>query len=293
MKMNWQLCGPSEKSFFASNIVCLSLIALVLGLSFAIRTYGAVNDTQSDDAASELSRSFRCPEDYPSEEAKRAALNDFIREYSAKFPNNNVRDMLLFRYHLLVTHSCIQTLKSMLANVSPLTEMLSIQNQDFGPKTEELDTKTKVWSVYFRRNGEPAATTDEELIFNFYGWNPPTSAASIASAFINRNDNVRILGKFEAPDDLTRQPAYFIVSETLYPGETYGFLNISKISSVGTGAYTVTFCKKISGGNIEEKGKAWVTSKEGQDIAQLVGHIGVDASWEQHFASQSTTATVP
>ena len=231
--------------------------------------------------------SFQCPEALTSNEAKQAALREFIRAYAGQFPNNNVRDMTLFRYRLLVAHSCIQTLKSMLAAIDPLSEMLRIEDRDFGPETEEFNPKTKVWTVWFRKNGEPPGLSDEDLILNFYGWKPPTSAEVIAKAFINPRENLHILVKFTAPDDITREPAYFIVSETLYPGETHGYVNISKITSVGSGTYTVTFAKKIAGtstANIEERGRAWLISAEGEAISQAVGHVGVNPQWEQHFA---------
>ena len=221
-----------------------------------------------------------------SNEEKQAALREFMQVYASQFPNNNVRDMMLFRHRLLVAHSCIQTLKSMLAAVSPLSEMLRIEERDFGPKTEEFDPKTKVLTIWFRKNGEPPGLSNEDLILNFYGWKPPTSPEVIAGAFINPRENLHILYKFTAPDDVTRVPAYFIASEALYPGETYGYVNITKITSVGSGTYAVTFAKRIAGtstANIEESGRAWLISTEGKAISQAVGHVGVDPQWEQHF----------
>ena len=231
--------------------------------------------------------SFQCPEELSSNEAKQSALQEFTRAYAGQFPNNTVRDMMLFRYRLLVAHSCVQTLKSMLAAVSPLSEMLRVEDGDFGPKTEEFDPKTKVLTIYFRKNGEPAGLSEEDLILNFYGWKPPMSPEAIARAFISPRKSLHILGKFTAPDDLTRVPAYFIVSQTLYPGKTYGYVNISKITSVGSGTYTVTFDKRIAGtsaASIEESGRAWLISAKGKAISQAVGHVGVDPQWEQHFA---------
>jgi hypothetical protein len=273
--------GP--KDLFVA--IALSRFLVLAGLSLAPSSlHATVPGILEDEATSALSRSFRCPEDYPSDEAKRAAVKGFMQAYAATFPNNNVRDMLLFRYRLLVAHSCVQTLKSMLADVSPLSEMLSMEKRDYGPRTEEFDPETKVWTVHFRRDGDPPAFAEEELIFNFYGWKPATSPEAIAQRFINRRDNLRILGKYAAPDDVTKATAYFIVSETLYPGEPDGYVNISKISSVGTGAYTVTFSKKISGTNVEEKGKAWFLSEEGQTISRAIDHVGVDPLWEEHFS---------
>jgi hypothetical protein len=240
-----------------------------------------------DDASGPQLGAFQCPEELSSNEAKQSALQGFTRAYAGRFPNNNVRDMMLFRYRLLVAHSCVQTLKSMLAAISPLSEMLRIEDGDFGPRTEEFNPKTKVLTIWFRKNGEPPGLSDEDLILNFYGWKPPTSPDVIASSFISPRESLHILAKFTAPDDITREPAYFIVSKTFYRGKTYGYINVSKITSVGSGAYTVTFDNRIAGtsaANIEESGRAWLISARGKAIFQAVGHVGVDPQWEQHFA---------
>jgi hypothetical protein len=262
------------------------IVFVLVGLAIASPRLLATG-TPQDASNSDLSSSFRCPEDYPSSEAKQAALKEFMRAYAAKFPDNNVRDLMVYRYRLLVAHSCIQALQSMLADVSPFSEMLSLQNRDYGPKTEEFDPATKVWTIYFRKDGEPPALSDQGLIFNFYGWKPATSPEAIAQAFVSRRDNVQILGKFQAPDDVTKAPAYFIVSETVYPGQTFGYVNISKITSVGSGAYTVTFSKKIAGStsaDAAEKGKAWFLSDEGQKISHAIDRVGVDTAWEEYLS---------
>ena len=169
-------------------------------------------------------------------------------------------------------------------SVSPHSTTISFNQREYGPKTEKFNPETRVWTVRFSKDGKPPGQTEKELIFNFYGWNPATFPKQIAEAYIGRRDNVKILGKFQAPDDVTKLPAYFIVSETLYPGEPGGFVNISKITSVGSGAYAVTFSKTIDGNNPAEKGKAWFLGPEGQAIAKAIGQIGVDESWELHFA---------
>jgi hypothetical protein len=241
-----------------------------------------------NDADAELSSSFRCPEEYSSDEAKQAAVQEFMKAYAARFPNNNVRDMMLSRYRLLVAHSCNQTLNFMLTDVAPLSEMLRFQTQDFGPKTEEYDSDTKVWSVWFRKNGQPPARSEADVIFNFYGW-PGSSPETIARAFLRPRQDLRIIGKFEAPDDVTKKPAIFVVSETLYPNETYGYVNLSKITSFGSGTYTVTFAKKLTGDStaeIERKGVAWFLSEEGKATFDTIGHVGVDRAWEQYFAQK-------
>ena len=119
--------------------------------------------------------------------------------------------------------------------------------------------------------------SDEELILSFYGWKPPTSPDVIARAFINPRENLHILAKFRAPDDITREPAYFIVSKTFYRGKTYGYINVSKITSVGSGTYTVTFDEaELSGtsaANIDERELArspGLISAKGKATSQAV-----------------------
>jgi len=268
---------------FARNTFCHA--ALLVGIALAPVAFAALPPQDSQDREAALSKSFRCPEEYLSDTAKKSALHDFMQNYAAQFPNNNVRDMMLFRYRLLVAHSCIQTLNSMLTGVAPVSEMLRFQNQDFGPKTEEYNSKTNVWTVWFRKDGQPAQLSQEDLILNFYGW-PGPSPEIVARAFVRPRQDLHVIGQFEAPDDLTKAPAYFIVSQTLYPDETYGYVNISKISSVGNGTYTVTLAKRITGGStadIERKGMAWFVSDEGKAAIHTVGDVGVDGSWQRYF----------
>ena len=130
--------------------------------------------------------------------------------------------------------------------------------------------------------------SETDLIFNFYGWAGP-SPESIAQAFIRPRQNLVILERFEAPDDLTKKAAFFIVSQTLYSDENYGYVNITKITSVGSGSYAVTLAKKINGGSIaetERKGKLWFLSDEGKATSRGVDRIGVDTSWEEYFVQK-------
>jgi hypothetical protein len=240
------------------------------------------------DAEASLSRTFRCPETYSSDGAKKSAVRDFVQSYSAHFPTNNTRDLMLFRYHLLVAHSCIQTLNFMLTNVGPLDEMLRFQNDDLGPRTEEYDHVTRVWTVWFRKDGEPGGLSEEDLILNFYGWPGPTPDA-IATAFARTRPDFRVIFGYGAPDDLTGAKAFFVVSQQFYPGETYGYVNISKISSVGSGTYTATLAEKIHGSSaedIERKSKAWLNTAAGKATITALDKVGVDRLWEQYLAEK-------
>jgi len=243
----------------------------------------------ADDAASRIAASFRCPEDLESEKANDASYREFFESYRRDFPEKTVDDMLTFRYRLLVSHGCTRTLAFILGHITPDTKMLRLGNRDLGPKAEEFDPHTKVWTVRFTRDGLPASQSDENLLLNFYGWNPPVRPEEIANAFVAPRKDLHILGKFAAPDRITKTRAYFIVSETLYPGEEYGYLNLTKITSVGSSAYTVTFTKVITGKTrkkITENGKAWYLSEEGTTFWEGVSRVSVDESWEQHFAER-------
>jgi len=242
----------------------------------------------AQDPSSRLSQSFRCPEEITSNKAKVESLQEFIQTYKAQFPNDTLRDLLLFRYKLLVAHSCIQTLNSMLVAVSPLSIMLRLLGRNFGPSTEAYDSTTKVWTVRYTKDGKPSTISDEDLVFNFYYWKPPPSAEAIARAFIHQNQNFHIIWKFEAPDEVTKARAFFIWFMQLpSAGQTEGSIGLSKISSVGSRAYTVTwmrYVRGVSAAQMDEMTKRWLLSEDGKAMALAVGRIGVDATFEQHFA---------
>jgi hypothetical protein len=177
----------------------------------------------------------------------------------------------------------------MLKHISPLTEMLPFNSRDLGPKTEDFNPSTKVWTVYYTLNGVSPESPDEEIILNFYGWAPAVSSQSIAEAFLSRRDNVRVIYKFQAPDESTKEPAYFVVSQTNYAGRSYGFVNITKISSVAGGAYAATYSKKIRGSRSDETVKdspsvKWLSGEAGKAAAAGIGRIGVEAEWRDYLA---------
>jgi hypothetical protein len=275
----------------------LSLAAVALaGFSLASTNLLASPPGEHGDQnkASDLSSSFQCPEDFASAEAKDAELKKFLRAYVAAFPSDTIHDLMRYRYRLLVSHSCSSTLQYMLGHVSPTTDMLLFNGNSYGPKTEEFDPTTKVWTEYYTRNGEAPEIPEEELIFNFYGWDPATSADAIAKAFINRGDSVKILAKFAAPDDLTRTLAYTIVSETPHPGRSYSYVNVTKITSAGSGTYAVTFSKKIVADGTADLTRAagsWVLSEEGQTVLTGIHSVGVNAEWQEYLTKGDARQT--
>ena len=263
-------------------------------LLFACLCFAPAATAQANPSAAPWN-TFRCPEELTTEAARDAALSEFIEVYGRQFPRSTMGDMMTFRYRLLAAHSCTQALRALMATVSPLSMMLRLGERDFGPKTEEFEPKTRVWTVRYPKNGEMPGRSrtgpDESLRFNFYGWNPRTAPEAIAKGFSAQGKNLHVYGTYTAPDSLTGQPAHFVIAETLttnsVSGEISGYVNISKITAIGTGAWAVTFSRKISGtsaAEIEEKGRVWSVSADGQAILEGIRYAGVDPQWQQHFA---------
>jgi hypothetical protein len=169
----------------------------------------------------------------------------------------------------------------------PSTKSFPFLNHNYGPKSEEFNPKTQVWTVRFRSDGtdHPHATSTppDELLINFYGWNPATDPRDYADRFVAPRPNLKLLGKFQAADPVTQATAFFIVSETVYPGEPDAFLDVTKITSIEGGAYAITFQHFVPGDNAEQRGKDWYLSPEGQAAASAAGKIAVDPSWRQHL----------
>jgi len=176
---------------------------------------------------------------------------------------------------------------STLTRVSPAVPMLRFYDRDFGPRTEEFDSKTNVWTVWFRGKGAYPERSEENLIFNFYARGPGTSVESIAAAILTPRDNLKIIDHFKASDDAAKVPIYFILSEPVYPEQKYGFANISKISSAGSGLYILTLTKKFTGSKtaeIDGKIQAWLAGDEAKAMGRELSHVGVDPSWEEYFS---------
>jgi hypothetical protein len=234
--------------------------------------------------------SFQCPESYASDKAMLDALADFIVAYAAKFPKNTSHDLMVYRYRLLVSHSCVRTLQNMLAHVSPTTEMLLFNNGNYGPKTQQFDSNTRVWTVYYTMDGQGPERPDEELVFNFYGWDTARSPSSVTEDLLHRTDNVQVMGNFATPDGVTMARAYVILSETMYPGEPYGYVNVTKITSVGSGAFAVTFSKKIPGNTkteIDNRVKSWLLSEGGRTTETGIAAVGVNPEWQRYLTGSN------
>jgi hypothetical protein len=74
---------------FARKACCHG--TLLTSIAVAPIALVALAIADSKDREATLSQRFRCPEEYPSDAAKKSALRDFMQNYSVQFPDNNVR----------------------------------------------------------------------------------------------------------------------------------------------------------------------------------------------------------
>jgi hypothetical protein len=275
--------------FFGCSIVCYGQngdMSATPGETTLSRSTTTQPQAKSSTAsnADDISESFRCPETLSSTSEKEAALRKFMETYQRLHPEKTVRDLMVDRYRLLVSHSCRQTLEHMTSHITPTTEILRFDGHDFGLDTTEFDSKTHVWTVYFDSVGPPNQEHSDELILNFYSWKPASAPADVAAAFVAPRENMQIIWKFAAPDDVTKELSYFVVLLNTPPGKSYGYLNVTKIGPVAGSAFAATYARKLTGDKPEEissKARTWLLSEQGKSVFKDIGRVGVEGEWHE------------
>jgi hypothetical protein len=271
--------------------VAILVILIVAGVSIYF-IYRGKSDSLSD--------SFVCPESYTSSQDQTNVVAKFISDYTKTSPNATVADMYAYRYHLLVSHSCAKTLANMLQNVTPLDQTLRLEAKDFGPQKIEFTKDTGVLSSYFVLNGQGLEKPDEELIFNFYlqdVWaNGAVSAEHVAQVVADsygQSNTSQVINKFTAPDTITKNPDFFIFSDVLYPNDGYGYLYITKISSLQNSVSSVTYSRKFtaSAANLQGDINNWLLQdlKLNDGYSKQIDNIGVDTSWLTYLNKSTNT----
>ncbi len=163
------------------------------------------------------------------------------------------------------------------------TTRIPLAGETFSRREQELDPATNVWTVYFDPENTLPAGASDGLILNFYGWDPPTEPSVVAQAFVRRAGDSQIIFKFQAPDEVTHKPAFFIISKAMHLDRGYGYLNISKITSVGSAAYAVTFDRRFPGKDaaaIDQAIKQWLLTPEAHTVQNALGTLSMDTDWE-------------
>jgi len=136
----------------------------------------APTSTQSSDTIpppvdyGSYSESFRCPEDYQTEEEKTQNLLYFMASYRKQYPASTTEQLMIARYHLLATNLCEETLANMSQQVDPdYSPMISFMDKNFGPRTIEFDNETNVLTAYYPQNNQNLEdSSNGELIFDFF-----------------------------------------------------------------------------------------------------------------------------
>ncbi len=280
-----------KKNWFKLSI--LLLIVVVIGI--ACYYFFSFNQRNGHD---DIAGSFKCPESYTIAQDQLDSVAKFISDYSKIYPNATVGEMNTYRYHLLVSHSCTRTLENMLQNIAPITQMLRFEGKDFGPQMTNFTKSTGVWSSFFVMNNQNSDNPDEELIFNFYlkniwktGMISSEEVAQVVANSYGQSNTSEVIYKFTAPDTITKNPDFFIFSDIIYPDQGYGYLYITKISSLQDSVFSVTYSKKFTGASTDLIKKD-ITDWLAQDLkldngyTKEIGNIEVDPSWLEYFASK-------
>jgi len=238
--------------------------------------------------------SIMCPENYQTAQEQLDGLAKFMSIYQKQYPNATVGQMDTYRYRFLVSNSCNQTLENMLQHVDPImSPMLRFVGEDFGPQIIQFGNDDKVWTAYYTLDGQDLQNPDEELIFNFYLqniWaNQVITAKDIAATYV-QNSGTSIIYKFTAPDTITKNTAYFILSDVLYPQQNYAYAYITKISSIQSSAFAVTYSKKItgSGTNLQKNINDWLAQDLGlkNGVSVEIGSVEVEPSWIGYLSTK-------
>jgi hypothetical protein len=164
------------------------------------------------------------------------------------------------------------------------TTRIPVAHYTFSRREHEFDPATKVWTVYFDPENGPPGSGSDGMILNFYGWDHSIDPQAIAQEWVRHAGEKQVIFKFQAPDDVTHQPAFFIVAEAMHLDRGYGYLDISKITSAGNGTYAVTYDRRFTGKDvdaIDKTMKEWLLTPEAHAVQKSIGTLSVDADWQQ------------
>jgi len=178
--------------------------------------------------------------------------------------------------------------------ITPDDQNLYFAGKNFGSQHVEYTNDTGVWNSYYALNGQGIDNPDEELMLNFYlkgVWtNELFTAQSVAQLIADSyigNPDAKVIKQFNALDDITKLPNYFIVSNTIYDG--YAYVYMMKISSFENNVFSAIYSKKFAGDNInlENDINNWIINdvKLPGGVSRSIADIGVDSSWLDYFAN--------
>jgi hypothetical protein len=98
---------------------------LILATVAMLNATGARAQLAVQKSLAQIDRTFVCPEDLPSDEARDTALKLFLQQVAAIEPKTTVGDMISYRVSLLKKHQCRQTLANLAQSATPSEEPTS------------------------------------------------------------------------------------------------------------------------------------------------------------------------
>jgi hypothetical protein len=100
---------------------------------------GAFAQSALDAKLDDIDRSFVCPENQPSDQARRDAVKQFLEQMTALQPSPTIGQVMDFRAALLRKHNCTKTLANMEAGAQSSEENPNIADRSSKDRWEQIE----------------------------------------------------------------------------------------------------------------------------------------------------------
>jgi hypothetical protein len=157
-------------------------------------------------------------------------------------------------------------------------------NYDFSEG--DFDCQTRVGYVYYTLNGSTSDNPDGQIFIDYYFQgvynDNPFTAEDVANN--TSNGNFVVESRFEAPDPISKKPAYFLVASSVDQDGINGRVTIMKFADIGEDVYSAVFSKRINSKGMDsyEAVEKWLADKV-KTYGDALGNIGPDDSWLNYF----------
>jgi hypothetical protein len=165
------------------NARLFALIIKFLLIALSLNSVPVQAQPPLSDAA--FSRTFRCPESFPTDKDRKDDLNRFLRWAMERYPNLTVKDVVELRTRLLEEHHCERTLANIESSVG--TANTSPRNLCTG------DDRKKYFSDHAGRNCTPVPLNTEWV--NFYS-GPKVVVDIMPLKIVREADGAKIWAQF-------------------------------------------------------------------------------------------------
>ncbi|MFH1182740.1 MAG: hypothetical protein V1690_00565 [Candidatus Moraniibacteriota bacterium] len=220
---------------------------------------------------------FTCPGEYDSSEQYVNELFQFISENK----DLSTEELMRKRQDLLIANGCEWALFNMHSE-GVMDSKIEFAGEEFSPPTRNVYEETGVRSVFYPLSGQKAGEADEEIVFNFYLqgiWGKKLfTSRDVANVIADSEgvNNTHIIYKFEAPDEISKKPAFFFFT-SYTPDKNTGYINMTKITQIGDDVYSITFSKKILDTEMEQNFEDWFEKNTDKYFKILDTKLPVDS----------------